>query len=72
MSTTKAQVQRTVLEVDVLCELAAQQVRSYMPTGLGKFWEDEANDLDEMLADIPARFKAAIRKAQRKHGWAAK
>lgn len=68
---TKAQANRAVVEVDVLCELAATQVRSFMPTGLGQFWEKEDEELQLLLTDIPARFKRAIEKGQQR-GWAAK
>lgn len=70
-STTKAQADRAVQTVDVLCEIAAMEVRSFMPTGLGKYWEKEDDELQFLLTEIPMRFKRAIEKAQKK-GWAAK
>lgn len=69
--TKKAHADRMVVEVDVLCGLAATNVRSMMPTGLGKYWEREGDELDFLLTEIPMRFKRAIEKAQQK-GWAAK
>lgn len=69
--TSKAQIDRVMLEVDVFCENAATQVRSHMPIGLGKHWQREAEELEFQLTEIPMRFKRAIEKAQAK-GWAAK
>lgn len=71
MSTTKRQIERIVLEVDVLCDLAAMNVRSHMPTGLGAEFSAEGKALEATLEDIPRRFKRAVRKAQ-KQGWASK
>ncbi len=71
METTKEQADRVVLEVDVFCENAATLVRSFMPTGCGKYWQKEAEELEFLLTEIPMRFKRAIEKAQGK-GWAAK
>jgi hypothetical protein len=70
-STTKAQADRVVTEVDVFCEHAATLVRSFMPIGLGTYWQKEGDDLEVLLTEIPMRFKRAIEKAQQK-GWAAK
>lgn len=69
--TTKAQADRMVLEVEILCDIAATNVRSMMPIALGKYWEKEGDELEFLLTEIPMRFKRAIEKAQQK-GWAAK
>lgn len=71
MSTPKWQADRAVTEVDVLCATAATVVRSMMPTGLGKTFEREAEELEFLLTEIPMRFKRTIEQAQKK-GWAAK
>lgn len=71
MSTTKEQADRAVLEVDVLCDLAATTVRSMTPTGLGAEFERERVALEALLVEIPKRFEKVIRKGQRK-GWARK
>lgn len=69
--TPKWQADRAVHEVDVFCATAATAIRSMMPTGLGKYWQRENDELEFLLTEIPMRFKRAIAKAQKK-GWAAK
>lgn len=69
-ATTKAQVERVLVEVDVFCETAKTLVRSFMPIGLGEHFRQEEQTLIAALEDVPERFKAAIRKAQKEHGWA--
>lgn len=66
---TNAEVDRIVVEVDVLCELARTSVASYMPIGLGPHWAREQRALLELLTDVPRRFAAAMVLAKRKHGW---
>jgi hypothetical protein len=72
VSTTKAQIERVLTEVDVFTDTAATLIRSFMPMGFGGEWEQECRELPRLLADVNARFKRAVRKAQREKGWAAK
>ena len=69
--TTKAQVAEIVNEVEVLCRLAATNVRSHAPIGLGESYAREAEALGQLLEEIPRRFTQMMRKGQRT-GWAAK
>jgi hypothetical protein len=71
MSTTKAQVEEVVSDVETFCRYAAMEIRSFMPTGLGDWWTKEERELCALLDEIPERFRRAIVKGQ-KRGWANK
>lgn len=69
--TRKAQIARAITEVDVFCDAAATAIRSNAPIGFGPQFSEEANALDDLLADIPKRFARLVRAGQRR-GWATK
>ena len=72
MSTSKAVIERVIVETDVFCEAARSNISSFTPSGLGPEYRAELRALEEVLEDVPRRFKRLIRKAQKEHGWAAR
>lgn len=66
---TKADLDRAMNELDVLCDLAKQSVRSYTPIGFGAEYVTAEKAMLEALNEVPKTFRRMIQKAQRAHKW---
>lgn len=71
MTTTKDEIERSINELQVLCDLALRVVMSDTPIGFGPAYVTARNAMREALTEVPGTFKRLVRKAQKDHGWAA-
>ena len=70
--TTKAEIEEVLKDTDCFIRHAISNVESFMPTGLGPHFQDEYEMILVELRSANARFRSAIKRAQRRHQWAAK
>lgn len=70
--TTKAEIEASINELEVLVALAERVVRSHAPTGLGLFYNRGQRLALNHLEAAVTRFRLMVRRAQKEHGWAAK
>jgi hypothetical protein len=66
---TRDEIEDVLREFEVLCDLAARNVRSHMPIGLGEPWRSHHDAMLLSLEAMPRTFRRLVAKARREHGW---